>query len=80
MLKIIAKAKANSSRYSMALIDDICKYAAQEHNYSISWLGTEQDIQIIFYDVNAYAIYIAGYILNYLFDSIPSITVVKETT
>jgi hypothetical protein len=80
MLKIIAKAKANSSRYSLTLIDDICKYAAGGNNYIITWANNEQDIVVTFYDVNVYAIYIAGYILNYLFDSVPDITVIKETT
>ena len=80
MLKIVARAQSEAGRYSLQLIDEICAYVAGNNNYVISYFGTANDILITFYDVSLYGIYIVGYVLNYLFDSIPSITVTKELT
>jgi len=79
MLKIITKARWGMRASSMTLIDDICKYVAETKDYNITFNAPQNDITITFYNVSAYSVYIAGYILNYLFDTEPDITVIKET-
>lgn len=80
LLKIIAEAKNSSGRNSIVLIDSICSYFSAVKNYKIEWVGTHQGILITFYDISVYTLYLIGYVLNYLFDSEPDITVIKETT
>ena len=78
ILKIIAKARYNNERKSIALIDAVCHAVAQEHPYTIEWIDSNKNILITFTTLRAYSVYIIGYILTALFDTMPSIVVVKE--
>lgn len=78
MLKIIAKARYNNERKSIALIDTVCHTIAQEHAYTIEWIDSNKNILITFTTLRAYSVYVIGYILTALFDTMPSIVVVKE--
>ena len=78
ILKIIAKARYNNERKSISLIDAVCHAVAQEHPYTIEWVDSNKNILITFTTLRAYSVYIIGYILTALFDTMPSIIVVKE--
>lgn len=77
ILKIIAKARNNNARKSISLIDAVCHAVAQEHTYTIEWVDSNKNILITFTTLRAYSVYIIGYILTALFDTMPSIIVVK---
>ena len=78
MLKILSKAKYNNRRRSLALIDSICHEVAQDKLYTIEWIDDNKNILITFTDLKAYSVYVVGYILNAIFDTMPSIIVTKE--
>lgn len=78
ILKIIAKARYNNERKSISLIDAVCHAVAQEHPYTIEWVDSNKNILITFTTLRAYSVYVIGYILTALFDTMPSIVVVKE--
>ncbi len=77
ILKIIAKARNNNARKSISLIDAVCHAVAQEHPYTIEWVDSNKNILITFTTLRAYSVYIIGYILTALFDTMPSIIIVK---
>lgn len=78
ILKIVARSKYNNKRRSLELIDAVCHEIAQEHSYTIEWVDSYKNILITFTDLKAYSVYVIGYILTALFDTMPSIIVVKE--
>jgi len=78
MLRIIATAKRTATNNAMSTIDQVCKYIAEDNNYTIAFTGTRNNILITFQNVSVYSVYVAGYILNYLFDTEPDITVTRE--
>lgn len=78
ILKVLSKAKYNNRRRSLALIDSICHEIAQDKLYTIEWIDDNKNILITFTDLKAYSIYVIGYILNAIFDTMPSIIVTKE--
>lgn len=77
ILKILTKAKYSSKRRSLGIIDTICHEIAQDEPYTISWIDDNKNILITFTTLKAYSIYVIGYILNALFDTMPSIVVTK---
>ena len=79
ILKILAKSKYSNKRRSLRLIDSICHEIAQDKTYTIEWTDSNSNILITFTDLKAYSVYVVGYILNALFDTMPSIVVTKET-
>jgi len=78
ILKIIAKARYSNKRKSISLIDAVCHAVAQAHTYTIEWVDSYKNILITFTDLKAYSVYVIGYILTALFDTMPSIIIVKE--
>ena len=78
ILKIITKAKYSNKRRSLSIIDSICKEIAQESTYTIEWIDNNKNILITFTDLKAYSVYVISYILNAIFDTMPSIIVTKE--
>lgn len=79
ILKILARSKYNNRRRSLSLIDSICKAIAEDKLYTIEWIDDNKNILITFTDLRAYSVYVVGYILNAIFDTMPSIVVTKET-
>lgn len=79
ILKILARTKYNNRRRSLQLIDAICHLIAQDKLYTIEWIDNNKNILITFTDLKAYSVYVVGYILNAIFDTMPSIVVTKET-
>lgn len=77
ILKIITKAKYSNKRSSLSIIDSICKEIAQESTYTIEWIDDNKNILITFTTLKAYSVYVIGYILNALFDTMPAIIVTK---
>lgn len=78
ILKVLAKAKYNNRRRSLNLIDAICHEIAQDKLYTIEWIDDNKNILITFTDLKAYSVYVIGYVLNAIFDTMPSIIVTKE--
>lgn len=79
ILKIVARAQYNNKRRSLSLIDSICKAVAVDKLYTIEWIDSNKNILITFTDLKAYSVYVVGYILNAIFDTMPSIVVTKES-
>lgn len=79
ILKILATTKYNNRRRSLNLIDSICHIIAQDKLYTITWIDDNKNILVTFTDLKAYSVYVVGYILNAIFDTMPSIVVTKET-
>ncbi len=78
ILKIIARSKYTNNRRSINLIDSICHEIAGTDPYTIEWIDSNKNILITFTTLKAYSIYIIGYILTVLFDTMPAIVVTKE--
>ena len=78
LLKILATAKYANRRRSLSLIDSICHEVALDKLYTIEWIDNNKNILITFTDLKAYSVYVIGYILNAIFDTMPSIIVTKE--
>jgi len=79
ILKILATTEYNNRRRSLNLIDSICHIIAQDKLYTITWIDDNKNILVTFTDLKAYSVYVVGYILNAIFDTMPSIVVTKES-
>lgn len=79
ILSILARARYNNKSRSLSLIDSICHEIAQDKLYTITWTDSNKNILITFTDLKAYSVYVIGYILNALYNTMPSIVVIKET-
>lgn len=77
VLKVLTKGKYGNKRRSLNIIDAICHEIAQEAPYTITWVDNNKNILITFTNLKAYSVYVIGYILNILFDTMPSIVVTK---
>ena len=80
ILKIIARTLYSNKRHALSVIDEVCKLVAKDKSYTIEWVDGNKNILITFIDLKVYSVYIIGYILNILYDTMPGIIVMKETT